>query len=74
MEALILEQEKLAKGGNLGKSLEDVQKTIDLLVNAREAIAASTSSSPLNVDRLPQFTPTDLRKHGRSQQCWFDPC
>ena len=42
MEALILEQEKLAKGGNLEKSLEDVQKTIDLLVNARDAISSST--------------------------------
>lgn len=44
MEALILEQKKLAKGGDLGKSLEDVQKTIDLLVNAREAITASVWS------------------------------
>lgn len=43
MEALIVEQEKLANGGNLEKSLEDVQKTIDILVNAREAIATSTS-------------------------------
>ena len=42
MEALILEQEKLAKGGNLEKSLEDVQKTIDLLVNTRETISTST--------------------------------
>ena len=44
MEALILEQEKLAKDGNLGKSLEDVQKTIDLLVNAREAVSTSAWS------------------------------
>ena len=45
MEALISEQEKLTKGGNLGKSLEDVQNSIDLLVNAREAIAASMLSN-----------------------------
>lgn len=44
MEALILEQEKLAKSGNLSKSLDGVQKTIDLLVKAREAIAASMCS------------------------------
>lgn len=42
MEALLEEHEKLVKKGNLSKSVEDVQKTIDLLVQAREAIAAST--------------------------------
>lgn len=41
MEALFQEQEKLAKTGNLEKCLQDVQKTIDLLVNAREAISRS---------------------------------
>ena len=41
MEALFQEQEKLLKTGNLEKCLEDVQKTIDLLTNAREAIATS---------------------------------
>ena len=42
MEALLEEHEKLVKKGNLSKSVEDVQKTIDLLVQARESIAAST--------------------------------
>ena len=46
MEALLEEHEKLSRKGNLSKSLDDVQKTIDLLVKARDSIAASTFSSP----------------------------
>lgn len=42
MEALLEEYEKLSRKGNLSKSLEDVQKTIDLLVKARDSIAACT--------------------------------
>ena len=42
MEALLEEHEKLCRKGNLSKSVEDVQKTIDLLVKARDSIAAST--------------------------------
>lgn len=42
MEALIEEHEKLSSKSNISKSLEDVQKTIDLLVKARDSIAAST--------------------------------
>ena len=45
MEALFEEHEKLSRKGNLSKSLADVQKTIDLLVKARDSIAASTFSS-----------------------------
>ena len=45
MEALLEEHEKLLRKGNLAKSLEDVQKTIDLLVKARDSIAASTFPS-----------------------------
>lgn len=52
MEALLEEQEKLSRKGNLSKSLEDVQKTIDLLVKARDSIAASTFSSLPWVIRL----------------------
>ena len=44
MEALLEEHEKLLGKGNLSNSLEDVQKTIDLLVKARDSIAASTFS------------------------------
>ncbi|KAL8867945.1 MAG: hypothetical protein Q9174_005327, partial [Haloplaca sp. 1 TL-2023] len=40
MEPLIEEHERLSKSGTLAKGLEDIQKTIDLLSKAREAIAA----------------------------------
>lgn len=43
MEALFQEHEKLSSKGNLSKSLEDVQKTIDLLTRARDAVVASES-------------------------------
>ena len=49
MEALLEEHEKLSRKGNLSKSVEDVQKTIDLLVRARDSIAASTLDSVLQV-------------------------
>lgn len=45
MESLRLEQDKLDKKGNLSKTIDDVQKTIDLLVAARQAIAAGMSNS-----------------------------
>lgn len=45
MEALLEEHEKLCSKGNLSKSVEDVQKTIDLLIKARDSIAASTFCS-----------------------------
>lgn len=45
MESLRLEQDKLDKKGNLSKTIDDVQKTIDLLVAARQAIAAGMSDS-----------------------------
>ena len=47
MEALLEEHEKLARKGNLSKSVDDVQKTIDLLVQARESIAVGTSCALL---------------------------
>lgn len=49
MEALFEEHEKLSCKGNLSQSVEDVQKTIDLLVRARDSIAASTLDSFLRV-------------------------
>ena len=60
MEALIEEHEKLSRKGNLSKSLDDVQKTIDLLVKARDSIAASMSVS---------FPYNSLTKTWVSQQC-----
>lgn len=47
MESILAEHEKLVKKGNLSKSVDDVQKTIDLLIKARDSIAASTFYSPL---------------------------
>lgn len=41
MEVLFKEHDKLLTKGNLSKSVEDVQKTIDLLKRARDAVAAS---------------------------------
>lgn len=41
MEALIAEHEKLVKGPTLGKAVDDVQKIIDLLTNAKDVIAQS---------------------------------
>ena len=49
MEALLEEHEKLSRKGNLSKSVEDVQKTIDILVRARDSIAASMLDSVLRV-------------------------
>lgn len=43
MEALLEEHEKLSRNGSLSKSVEDVQKTIDLLTKARDSIVAGTS-------------------------------
>jgi hypothetical protein len=48
MEALLAEHEKLAKKGNLSKSIDDVQKTIDLLISARDAVAASRFASSVS--------------------------
>lgn len=41
MDALLAEHERLSKSGTFTKTLDDIQKTIDLLVKARETIAAS---------------------------------
>lgn len=54
MEPLRLEQDKLDKKGNLSKTIDDVQKTIDLLVAARQAIAAGMSSS-LSTEKDAQY-------------------
>ena len=46
METLSRELEKLSKKGSLSKSIEDVQKTIDLLTKAKESIEMSTNPEP----------------------------
>ena len=43
MDALLEELKRLSERGNLSKSLDDVQKTIDLLVKARDSISTSQS-------------------------------
>ncbi|KAL8883610.1 MAG: hypothetical protein Q9215_008134 [Flavoplaca cf. flavocitrina] len=52
MEALIAEHEQLAKAGTLRKSVGDVQKTIDILVKARERIAADPDHTSLELAKL----------------------
>ncbi|KAH0358703.1 hypothetical protein KCU89_g19484, partial [Aureobasidium melanogenum] len=52
MESLRLEQDKLDKKGNLSKTIDDVQKTIDLLVAARETIAADGSAAAPTLAKL----------------------
>jgi hypothetical protein len=41
MDLLLEEHERLVTKANLGRSVEDVQKTIDLLSKARESITTS---------------------------------
>lgn len=45
MDTLKAEHEKLLKKGNLNKSINDVQKTIDLLVKARAQVAEGASKA-----------------------------
>ncbi|KAI4088274.1 MAG: hypothetical protein LQ344_006188 [Seirophora lacunosa] len=52
MDALLAEHERLSKSGTFTKTLEDIQKTIDLLVKARETIAANTETASLNLAKL----------------------
>ena len=52
MEALMKEQEKLAAGANLSKSVEDTQKIIDQLTAARDAIVADPGSATVNLAKL----------------------
>ncbi|KAF2140020.1 uncharacterized protein K452DRAFT_274670 [Aplosporella prunicola CBS 121167] len=52
MDSLKIEHEKLEKRGNLSKSINDVQKTIDLLTKAREAVAADPTSAQMTLAKL----------------------
>ena len=49
MEALMKELTGLESKGNLGKSVEDVQRAIDILADARNAIASGKSSVELRM-------------------------
>lgn len=52
MEALLSEHNKLSKRGNLSKSLDDVQKTLDLLQSARDTIAIDPNKATTTVVEL----------------------
>lgn len=52
MESLVAEHEKLEKKGNLSKAIADIQKTIDLLSNARDQVANNPDMAAVNVAKL----------------------
>ncbi|KAK7520477.1 CTLH/CRA C-terminal to lish motif domain-containing protein [Phyllosticta citriasiana] len=52
MDSLKAEHDKLEKKGNLSKSINDVQKTIDLLAKTRAAIAADPASAQMQLAKL----------------------
>ena len=77
MEGLFKEHDKLLTKGNLSKSVEDVQKTIDLLKRARDAVAASRyrdvaslmstpTTSPRTVFAVCMLTNRLLQGHGNA--------
>ena len=57
MDALRDEHEHLYQDEGLAKGLEDVQKTIDLLMNARSAIAAGKVTFLVLVSILHELVP-----------------
>ncbi|KAL8754276.1 MAG: hypothetical protein Q9184_005166, partial [Pyrenodesmia sp. 2 TL-2023] len=52
METLLAEHERLSQSGTFSKTIDDIQKTIDLLVKARESIAANPNETSLNLVKL----------------------
>lgn len=52
MEALHAEHEKLEKRGNLSKTIADLQRTIDLLSNARDAVANDPDTASVTLAKL----------------------
>ncbi|KAI4180358.1 MAG: hypothetical protein LQ346_007012 [Caloplaca aetnensis] len=52
MEGLLAEHERLSQSGTFSKTIDDIQKTIDLLVKARESIAANPNETSLNLVKL----------------------
>lgn len=54
MEAILAAHEQLEKRGNLSKTLQDVQRTIDLLQSARDAVASNPDTTALTVAKLKQ--------------------
>ncbi|KAI5837470.1 CTLH/CRA C-terminal to lish motif domain-containing protein [Morchella snyderi] len=62
MESIEKEYERLRKKSNLSKSISDVDKCIQLLQNARQAIANDPSSARVNIAKLQQTVPAALEK------------
>ncbi|KAI4125300.1 MAG: hypothetical protein LQ338_004346 [Usnochroma carphineum] len=52
MEALLAEHERLCKSGTFSKTLDDIQKTVDILVTARETVAADPDATSLTLAKL----------------------
>jgi len=54
MEGILAAHEQLEKRGNLAKTIQDVQKTIDLLQAARDSVASDPDTAALTMAKLKQ--------------------
>jgi hypothetical protein len=54
MEGILAAHEQLEKRGNLTKTIQDVQKTIDLLQAARDSVASDPDTAALTMAKLKQ--------------------
>ncbi|KAF2203318.1 hypothetical protein GQ43DRAFT_454499 [Delitschia confertaspora ATCC 74209] len=52
MDALKDEVELLLKNDNLGRTIKDVRNTLDLLINARNKVAADPQAAPMGLAKL----------------------
>ncbi|KAL0632120.1 hypothetical protein Q9L58_008988, partial [Maublancomyces gigas] len=68
MESIEKEYERLRKRSNLSRSITDVDKCIQLLQNARAAIANDPTSSAVNLAKLQQSVPATLDKINDTQK------
>ena len=69
MEELLAEQKKLQKDGVYLQAVEDVEKTLELLQNARDAIATGQAFHNSELANLPTLTPST-----RPLQCGDNAC
>lgn len=54
MEGITSAHEQLEKRGNLAKTIQDVQKTIDLLQGARDSVASNPDTAAMTMAKLKQ--------------------
>lgn len=54
MEGILAAHEQLERKGNLAKTIQDVQKTIDLLQSARDAVASEPDTAAITMAKLKQ--------------------